>query len=110
MAAGWRSTRKLTGGHRMAECPFCKQRAEAEDRFCGNCGADLLGCTQAKQHREPVPVMSIAEVCRRLGSVYYRRGNRREALEAWRRSLELEPEHRETRVRVETVRAELSEG
>ena len=94
----------------MAECPFCNQRTEAEDRFCGTCGADLLVRPQAVHRRETVPVMSAAEVCRRLGSVYYRRGNRREALEAWGRSLELEPEHRETRVWVEKVRAEFSEA
>ncbi len=93
----------------MAECPFCNQRTEAEDRFCGACGADLLPPPQVEHHRETVPVMSVAEVCRRLGSVYYRRGNRREALEAWGKSLELEPEHRETRVWVERVRAEFSE-
>ncbi len=93
----------------MPECPFCNESAEARDRFCGKCGAELLDRPAGKSHPEPVPAMSVAEVCRRLGSVYYRRGNRREALEAWAKSLELEPEHPDTRLRVETVKGEFSE-
>jgi predicted nucleic acid-binding Zn ribbon protein len=90
----------------MPECPFCGESAETEDRFCGRCGAEILDRPVTKNRRQTVPVMSLAEVCRRLGSVYYRRGSRREALEAWMKSLELEPDHEDTRARVEKVRAE----
>ena len=81
----------------MQECPFCGERAEAEDRFCGKCGAELLDCRGAEVRRETLPVMSVAEVHRRLGSVYYRQGNQESALVSWSRALELEPDDEETR-------------
>ena len=91
----------------MRECHFCSERAESEDRFCGKCGAELMDQRVADPRKETVPVMSVAEVRRRLGSVYYRRGNLREALDSWVKSLELEPEDEETRTLVTRVKSEL---
>lgn len=93
----------------MRECPFCSEKAQPEDRFCGKCGAEILDRCADAARRETVPLMSVAEVCRRLGFVYYRRGNPTQALESWTKSLELEPGHEETREMVERVRAELAE-
>lgn len=89
------------------ECPFCGQQAGSEDRFCGKCGGELLDRRVMDHRHETIPVMSVAEVHRRLGLVYYRQGNRRGALESWARSLKLEPGHGETRELLAQVRSEL---
>ncbi|MCK4546688.1 MAG: tetratricopeptide repeat protein [Candidatus Eisenbacteria sp.] len=91
----------------MPECPFCNESAESEDRFCGKCGAELTICCSTERHRETVPVMSVAQVRRRLGAVYYRRGNRRGAMEVWAKSLELEPDNEEARALMIQVELEL---
>jgi predicted amidophosphoribosyltransferase len=91
----------------MRECPFCGERAEADDRFCGKCGAELLDRRAADTRRETVPVISVAEVHRRLGSVYYRQGNRQGALTSWAKSLDLEPDDEETLALVAQVKSEI---
>jgi len=90
----------------MRECSFCGERAQPEDRFCGKCGAELLDRRSAGTRRETVPVISVAEVRRRLGEVYYRKGEIGKALDSWAKSLELEPDHEETRHRMESVQVE----
>ena len=91
----------------MPECPFCCEIAAPDDRFCGKCGAELMDWRPADQARETVPVMSAAAVRRKLGMVYYRKGNRQQALVCWAKSLELEPGDEETQALVARARSEL---
>jgi hypothetical protein len=66
-----------------------------------------MNLRSADQTRETVPVMCAAAVRRKLGMVYYRKGNRHQALECWTKSLELEPGDEETKALVAQVRSEL---
>jgi hypothetical protein len=93
----------------MSEDPFHDHGPRNDDRSPGVCGSETLVGGPDGALPKTVPVMSAAEVCRRLGSVYYRRGNRRQALEVWMKSLELEPDHPGARGMVEKIGAELSE-
>ncbi len=92
----------------MSEDSFHDHGPRDDDRSPGVCGSETLLDGPDGAHPEAAPVMSAAEVCRRLGSVYSRRGNRRQALEAWMKSLELEPDHEGARKMVEKIKAELS--
>lgn len=93
----------------MSEDPFHDHGPQDDDRSPRICGSETLVGGPDGALLDATPVISAAEVCRRLGSVYYRRGNRRQALEAWMKSLELEPDHPDARGMVEKVKTELSE-
>ncbi len=83
------------------KCEKCGTIAMPEDQFCGACGAPLLRAQPATLdtmiHLTAATQASLntAYLHYRLGMVYYKQGKLKEAIESWKHTLDVDPNHQE---------------
>ena len=91
----------------MSECPSCKASRAPDDRYCGQCGAHLSAENYMEGGARTQKSLDLIDVHYNLGLVYYKKGQYREALEVWEKTLGRDPGNVALEARISEAKAQL---
>lgn len=83
----------------MTTCAACGSELAEDARYCCDCGQRLEAGHMDSGARTQ-KCLRLLDVHYNLGLVYYKKGNFDQALVAWRRAEELEPDNEDIRLRI----------
>lgn len=92
----------------MIRCPRCSEEVFPDDLFCGNCGRKL-DSGDAEQLMKTQTELRVEDVRSNLGIVYYKMGKYEEAIGAFKKVLENNPEDEKALEMIALIEKELKE-